>query len=298
VAIGADGVPGGWIAAACHAGEAAWGKARSSRRLPPPGKRRVELHLCRKVGEIAELRAASEAIVAIDVPIGLPEHGGARPCDTEARRLLGKLASSVFNPPARYLFPALDKATGEERWQEAQRLVREQQAKYGGEPIVAVSRQAVGILEKVRDADTYLRRHPDAEDWLIECHPEVSFLRMNGGEPLAPKAKAKGALQRLALVEREFPGTTRALEERELAEHVPLAERVPLADLLDAHAARRPMLAGLWSRSRPQTRKGWAGAERKGFRSGARRGSTRCERRAGRGRAVCWARLPPCALGR
>lgn len=180
---------------------------------------------------VARLREGTEAVVALDVPIGLPEHGGARRCDTEARRLLGKGASSVFNPPARYLFPALAKAAGAERWREVERLVRERRAAHPEEPVVGVSRQTIGILDKVADADAYLRAHSMARRWLVECHPEVSFFRMNGDGRLAPKSKAKGLLQRLALVEREFPGTREAIGE------LPLSATVPLADQLDAYAA-------------------------------------------------------------
>lgn len=137
----------------------------------------------------------------------------------------------MFNPPARYIFPALAKPTTKERWQEVQRLVRERKAHHPDEPVVGVSQQTIGILDKVADADAYLRAHPEAQAWLIECHPEVSFLRMNGESRLAPKSTAKGMLDRLALIEREFPGTAQRLRDEELA------RSVPLADLLDAYAA-------------------------------------------------------------
>ena len=72
---------------------------------------------------------------------------------------------------------------------------------------------------------------PQAQAWLIECHPEVSFLHLNGRARLAPKSSAKGTLDRLALIEREFPGTEDNLRED------PLALQVPLADALGAYAA-------------------------------------------------------------
>lgn len=233
VAIGADGIPGGWVVALCRVDAATWRQARGARELPPPEARWVELHACANVEGIATLAARGEAVVGIDVPLGLHEHGGSRPCDTEARRLLGRGASSVFNPPARYLFPALAKASDSERWREVQRLVAERKAAHPDEEVVA-SRQSIGILDKVADADAYLLAHPEAHDWLIECHPEVSFLRLNEGTPLARKSTAKGVLDRLRLIEDAFPTAPPAL-----AEH-PLAETVPLADPLDA-------LAALWS---------------------------------------------------
>jgi predicted RNase H-like nuclease len=221
VAIGADGITGGWAVAACRVERGAWARARAAREVPAPSARRVELHRAESVESIVELRQGGGAVVALDIPLGLPEQGGARPCDEEARRHLGKGASSVFNPPARYLFPTLAKEGSKDRWREAQRLVKERRREHPEAALVGVNRQTLGILDKVAEADSYLCAHPEAQAWLLECHPEVSFLRLNGGERLASKSKARGALDRLALIEREFP----------------LAESTPLADLLDAHAA-------------------------------------------------------------
>jgi predicted RNase H-like nuclease len=87
VAVGADGARGGW-AVAC---------------LYESGTR---VTLLRDVGEIARLRAGSGAPVAIDIPIGLLDSVDFRPCDVAGRRLLGRRASTVFAPPARYQLAA------------------------------------------------------------------------------------------------------------------------------------------------------------------------------------------------
>jgi predicted RNase H-like nuclease len=137
----------------------------------------------------------------------------------------------VFNPPAPYLFAALAKPTAQERWQEVSSLVDERRAKYPDVTVTRVSQQAVGIIDKVADANAYLRDNPDAQSWLLECHPEISFLRLNGGSRLAPKSSATGALNRLELSEREFPSVREGLREH------PLGRTIPLADLLDAYAA-------------------------------------------------------------
>ena len=118
VAIGADGIAGGWIVASCAVAPGVWKRATAARRLPPPSARRVDLKRCDHVAAITELRHRRETVVALDVPLGILEHGGARACDADARRLLGKGASLVFDPPARYIFPALEKLTSKERWQE------------------------------------------------------------------------------------------------------------------------------------------------------------------------------------
>ena len=231
IGIGADGITGGWVVAACWADGDALKEARGSGALLSPGDRRVRISRQESVASIAEMRAGSEAVVAIDVPLGLLEHGGARTCDVEARRLLGKRACTVFNPPARYMFEALDASTSKERWEVVQRLLGERREAFPGESIASVSKQTIGILDKVADADGYLKASPQAASWLFECHPELSFLRLNDEVPLFPKTKARGVLQRIDLIEGEFPGTIESLKEQ------PLAESVPLPDLLDAYAA-------------------------------------------------------------
>src|SRR5918994_1428066 len=77
VAIGADGVAGGWVAAACRVDAGGGKRAAAARELPLPEDRRVQLERFDDVAAIAELRDGTQAIVAIDVPLGLLEHGGA-----------------------------------------------------------------------------------------------------------------------------------------------------------------------------------------------------------------------------
>src|SRR5262245_36642811 len=63
--------------------------------------------LCADFAEILCL-TPRPAVIAIDIPIGLldtPQPGG-RECDRQARRLLGRRASSVFTPPTRALLHA------------------------------------------------------------------------------------------------------------------------------------------------------------------------------------------------
>jgi predicted RNase H-like nuclease len=50
-------------------------------------------------------RRRGPEVVAVDVPIGLPERGS-RDCDVEARRLLGVRSSSVFPAPIRAMLAA------------------------------------------------------------------------------------------------------------------------------------------------------------------------------------------------
>jgi len=218
VAIGVDGARAGWVAA-CLSADA----------LHPPDASvwETRLVLARSAEEVAALRSLSggRAPVAIDVPIGLPERGGSRACDVAARRLLGRRASCVFAPPARYMLEAADDYAA------IRALVARRRETDPSAP--SLSAQAAGIAPKLAEVDAFVRAHPETEDWLWECHPEVALLRLNGGEALPDdKRSAAGRAARLALVGREFPDA----EARLRAAPWPRRE-VARADVLDAYAA-------------------------------------------------------------
>jgi predicted RNase H-like nuclease len=101
-------------------------------------------------------------VVAIDIPIGLPDHTS-RTADTLARRLIPGRASSVFSAPVREALEEADYAA-------ANRLNRERAG-------VGISKQAHALRAKILDVDGFRRTTPLA---LIEVHPEVSFARMTG----------------------------------------------------------------------------------------------------------------------
>ena len=120
-------------------------------------------------------------VVAVDIPIGLPDAGG-RQADAEARRALVGKASSVFSTPVR---AAVEAATYEEA--RAANL-----AATGGR--TSVSAQAYALREKVLQVDAWVRGWPGAR--VIEVHPEVSFARMAGAPLLARKKDADGVRAR------------------------------------------------------------------------------------------------------
>jgi predicted RNase H-like nuclease len=204
--MGLDGCRGGWVAAKL-VGE------------------RIEFDTFPDVSAMAEWRRehAPPAIVAIDVPIGLTDDGGPRSCDSMARARLGPASGSVFAPPARYLLAATD-------YKHVQRLVKERQLQDGDVP--GLSAQAAGLISKIAEVDEFVRSTSDVEDWLVEVHPEISFLAWNG-QPLAGKKSPAGALQRLRLPRGHFAGVEDGLLALE-------SSRVGLDDALDACAA-------LWS---------------------------------------------------
>jgi len=120
-------------------------------------------------------------VVAIDIPIGLPDSGG-RLADAEARRVLVGKSSSVFSTPVR---SALEAATYAEA-REANLAATDGRT--------SVSAQAYALRGKVLDVDAWVRSGAGAQ--VIEVHPEVSFARMAGGPVLARKKDPDGVRAR------------------------------------------------------------------------------------------------------
>lgn len=134
-------------------------------------------------------------MIAIDLPIGLLDRAmpGGRPCDQEARRLLGQpRARSVFSPPVRAALRYEDdyrKALLENR---------------GSSPHnVGISRQAHALFHKICEANALPQEQLDKK--IYEVHPEVCFFQMNCCEPMKYGKKAKeqaGINERRAVLEK------------------------------------------------------------------------------------------------
>ncbi len=241
VAIGVDGASGGWIAAALFA-VVRWpnGTRMSPFDLGTP--HRTELHFFAADGARSGLELLNEwrlaqsggkrAPVAVDVPIGLLELGGSRPCDFECRRELPGKSSSVFPAPGRFLVERF--ASGDatkEQLREAVDAKRAAEVLSGRDAaaVASLSAQSCGFFDKVWEADHFVRsgrRRPDGswpvEQWMFEVHPELCFQRMQeyhlahpaqwtkrepGAGPwphLSPKKRARGVLQRLTLAGQHF----------------------------------------------------------------------------------------------
>src|ERR1700742_1522303 len=99
VAVGADGARGGWAIACLYA---------DALRRDDATVWKSGVQLQDDVSAVARFREEADggAVVAIDVPIGLLDSVGFRPCDSAARELLRARANAVFAPPARYMLPA------------------------------------------------------------------------------------------------------------------------------------------------------------------------------------------------
>lgn len=166
---GADGCPDGWVV--CR---------RDTDSV-------LDLRVVKNLAEIFDLPGGL-SILAIDMPIGLldqPQRGG-RDCEREARKRLGRKGSSVFASPCR---PALDGKTHEDANRKSKELG------------LGISIQAFGLFPKLIEVDRFLRERPEFRPFIYEAHPELSFAKMNGGEPvLSKKRKPEGRADRLKLL--------------------------------------------------------------------------------------------------
>jgi predicted RNase H-like nuclease len=137
----------------------------------------------RTMPRFLDVPAAPEApaIIAVDIPIGLPEragHGG-RAAEKAVRLLLGARQSSVFSVPSRAAIAAHD-------YREACRI-----ALLTSEPPRKVSKQLFMLAPKIREVDTVLRTDATLAQRVFEVHPEVAFWRLNGEAALSEPKKVK-----------------------------------------------------------------------------------------------------------
>ncbi|KWV46538.1 hypothetical protein AS156_01615 [Bradyrhizobium macuxiense] len=113
---------------------------------------------------------------------------GERACDRLARDRLRPHTSRVFTGARRWLweeFSDPDKANDDAR--------RRGQTR--------VSRQLWHLGKKIMEVDAFVRANA-ARD-IREVHPELVFLRLNGGKPLAAKKSEEGDALRRRLLRRE-----------------------------------------------------------------------------------------------
>src|SRR5262245_5963387 len=159
---GVDGCPAGWVVALVRAaGEEV----------------RVDV-----VPRFADVFYAQPAIVAVDIPIGLPERTGygGRAAENAVRPLLGARQSSVFSVPSRAAVQATDYAG-------ACRV-----ALATSDPPRRISKQLFMIAPKIREVDAVLRDDAALRATVFEVHPEVAFWRLNGERGLPEPKKVKG----------------------------------------------------------------------------------------------------------
>lgn len=152
--IGVDGCPGGWIAVR-------WGETLSH-------------HLCRSFTEVVAMEAD---VIAVDMPIGLPDLSG-REAEREVRAKLGERQSSVFSVPSRAAVMCAD-----------YRAACSANLEHS-DPPKKVAKQIFYIFPKMREVDAVMT--PALQSRIFEVHPELAFWAMNGERPLALPKKVKG----------------------------------------------------------------------------------------------------------
>lgn len=138
---------------------------------------RVEGLFAPTVGELeAAAREFGEiAVMAIDMPIGLPD-AGVRDADVLARKLVGLRSSSVFSTPVR----AAVELDAYEVAAQAHRAVTGS----------GLTKQAFALRMKIREVDVWL---PTAGCRVVEVHPEVGFAALAGAPLIHPKKTWAGA---------------------------------------------------------------------------------------------------------
>ncbi len=193
---GVDGCPAGWIAAFVR----------------PQGEE-VRIAIAPR---FLDVLASPEqpSIIAVDIPIGLPERAGRGGRETEnaVRSLLGGRQSSVFSMPARSaVFAEIGPFADQAMLYGAHKRACVA-ARAASDPPRGVAIQAFMIFPKIREVDAVLRADPSCPERVFETHPEVAFWRLNGERALSEPKKVKGtcyepglALRRALLVDAGLP---------------------------------------------------------------------------------------------
>lgn len=212
---GVDGCKGGWIAAFCDTDK--------------PDEPIVEVFA--HFVEILE-SAHAPRIVAVDMPIGLPDwiEGRGRGPEQAARAVLGPRRGSVFSIPSRRAVYAVDRPViGLDDIDRSHALSCEV-ARQTSSLASAFSRQAFMILPKIREIDRLLKAKSEFGKRVREVHPELAFWSMNGETPLSfPKKHPLGETKRIELLQSQGF--------REMAIVAPAPKGAKRDDALDALAA-------------------------------------------------------------
>ena len=130
---------------------------------------------------LIELLTPDIKLAIIDMPVGLdknPQKGG-RLVDKEARKILDKRKSSIFNAPCRVILNAANYA-------EANSL-----SKKNG---LGISKQSWNLVPKIKELDKVLRIKKRPK--IYESHPEICFQFMNDKALKFSKKEAQGIQER------------------------------------------------------------------------------------------------------
>jgi predicted RNase H-like nuclease len=190
--IGVDGCRGGWVAA-----------------LTPGDFSAFAFEFIERIDRVF----ASDAIIAIDIPIGLPA-AGPRACDVAARQMLGRgQGSRVFPAPCRATLDGCSYAAcAELNWRTSGKKI---------------SKQTYGIMAKIREVDRAIA--PALQTRIREAHPEGCFRLLNGSPLRHSKKTRAGQQERLTILTSNGVEFDPAVERQRLGR-----ARVQLDDIIDA----------------------------------------------------------------
>ena len=125
--------------------------------------------------------------IFIDMPIGLEDENYTRECDQLLRKKLGpEYASSVFSPPIR---PALHAPSYVEANMQSYEYTEKK-----------LTLQSWNITPKIRLLDDMLQAQTELQNKVFESHPELLFMKLNGGMIYQKKNTKKGLRHRLSLI--------------------------------------------------------------------------------------------------
>ena len=214
---GADGCKAGWIAVVGTT----------------PAAARVEIHPT--FGQLVDSLPA-DAVIAVDMPIGLPDQigKGGRGPESLIRPLLAARQSSVFSIPSRAAVyaergPFADATELRDAHSRASVIARQT-----SDPPKSVSIQAFCLFPKIREIDTLLIERPELRTRVIESHPELAFWRLNNEQAMALPKKIKGNVNPPGMEERKALLASQGLS-RDLLD-APPPKGAGADDLLDAAA--------------------------------------------------------------
>lgn len=137
----------------------------------------------------------SDAVLAVDMPIGLPARSGrgGRGPEGIVRRFLGNRQSSVFSIPSRAaVYAAHRPFTTVDAWYHDHRCASAV-ARATSEPPRGVSIQAFALFPKIREIDALLVAWPGLRDRVFESHPELAFWALNDRQPMPLPKKVRGS---------------------------------------------------------------------------------------------------------
>jgi predicted RNase H-like nuclease len=154
------------------------------------------------------VKLRESTVIAVDIPIGLPDGPEPRAADLAARRLLGRRGPTVFLTPPREVLeaPTLKEA------------IRISRATAG----TGISAQAYALRTRILEVDEHV-----GDPRILEVHPEISFRTM-AGHPIGTKKSWEGQMLRRELLTRHGV---------RLPDRLGDAGAAPADDILDAAAA-------------------------------------------------------------